>query len=121
MNTPLIEHAITSLYGERCREPEPGCTVCAAWHELDTLKAKSDHYTSDESVPEKNPGDAAMNHIKLNKRADGYYHPNDDRSRFLMQHCVNTDLSAVNDLGLEKLRAVSVVHGWSVEISPSSP
>lgn len=44
MNTPLIEQAITGYFGKRCHEQEPGCPLCAAWHELDTLKARSDKY-----------------------------------------------------------------------------
>jgi hypothetical protein len=34
----------------------------------------------------------------------------------LMQHCMNEDLSAVNDAGLEKLKAVATAHRWKVEV-----
>ena len=45
-----------------------------------------------------------------------FYSPVTERDKFLMQHCVNEDLDALNEIGLEKVKAVASAHGWSVTI-----
>jgi hypothetical protein len=42
--------------------------------------------------------------------------PKENSDRLLMQHCVNEDLSAVNELGMEKVVHVALAHGWIVDV-----
>lgn len=44
------------------------------------------------------------------------YHPVLNHDLYLTQHCMNEDLSAVNDHGLMKLRAIAAFHNWEVVI-----
>jgi len=44
------------------------------------------------------------------------YFPLTEADKFLMQHVMNEDLSALNAHGLDKARYVAAAHDWHIEI-----
>ena len=52
--------------------------------------------------------------INLYKGHDGLFYPCCESDKLLMQHCVNTDLEALNEKGLEKARYVALAHDWQI-------
>lgn len=44
------------------------------------------------------------------------WQPVTEADLYLMQHCMNEDLIAVNTVGLDKLRYVAAAHDWEVKV-----
>lgn len=49
-------------------------------------------------------------------KVDGLYYPETKADEQLMQHCVNTDLVALNEEGLEKAAFIAAAHDWRIEV-----
>ena len=54
--------------------------------------------------------------ITLTKDSEGLYSPITNLDAYGLQHCMNEDLSAVNETGLLKLKIVAGLHDWEVKI-----
>lgn len=57
-----------------------------------------------------------MTIIKLKETGTGYFVPETESDQMLMQHCVNEDLDALNNIGLEKAQTVAKAHNWKIKI-----
>ena len=54
-----------------------------------------------------------MINITLQREGE-FYRPVSEADLFLMQHCINEDLSVLNDKDLHKCYYIAAAHGWKV-------
>ena len=52
----------------------------------------------------------------IRRKADNLYYPVVNADKMLMQHCINEDLTALNNNGLHKAKYVAAAHSWKIEI-----